>query len=268
MSFTDNLFIIDNIKSQDIGVNGCHLVRVGASEITRQLMGDKNIVENTVPYKDESYFYKVSKSPIEFDLQFSILEDKYNENILFELMKIFAKDRYVTFQSCDYLGMQFYVIATSIELVTYGLYQGWFRVHLRTSAPFAYSLPEISTFDFSTLTTPETFEIFCKSNVCHPVYNEIVYFPKLLIDMKGTATAITLTNNSFSGKQFGLTGLTTTESLEIDNDKKKIKSSTGLSRISNMLTGHPWFALTFGKNLISINAKAVIQIQCQFPLYI
>jgi hypothetical protein len=265
--FSSEHFTIDNIKSQDIGVNGCYLIRTN-SEVNRQIIGDRDIIENKSPYLDTPFFYKTNKNNIEFDLQFSILEEIYTEDTLFEINKIFAQDRYVTFQSNDYPKVFFYVICTSMSLVTYGLHKGWITVHMRTSAPYAYGLPQISDFDFSDLITPQTFEIFCKSNVMHSLYGRYIYFPKLLIDMKGSATSITFNNLSDGNKAFGFTGLTQGESLEIDNELKKIKSSTGLNRIGNMLTGHPWFYLSYGRNTISINTPAKIQIQQVVPTYI
>jgi len=86
--------------------------------------------------------------------------------------------------------------------------------------------------------------------------------------MKSTATAITLNNQSDGNRAFGFTSLTQLESLEIDNDKKKITSSLGNNRVGNMLTGHPWFRLVFGKNIISVNAPSIIQIQSQYGIYI
>ena len=44
MAFTELDFIINGVKSEDIGVNGCYLVRT-ESEISYPLMGSKSIIE-------------------------------------------------------------------------------------------------------------------------------------------------------------------------------------------------------------------------------
>ena len=167
----------------------------------------------------------------------------------------------------DYPGIVFYVIATSIELITYGLYKGWIQVKLENCANFAFSPLEISTFDFTDLTSMQTFEIYAKFNVQHPKYG-YYYFPKLLIDMKGSATSITLLNLSDGNRQFGFTGLSVLESLEIDNELKQITSSTGNNRLDNMINNHAFFRLVYGKNIITVDNPCILQFQCQYPVYI
>ena len=51
-------------------------------------------------------------------------------------------------------------------------------------------------------------------------------------------------------------------------DGKEIISSTGNSRISNMINSHYWFRLTYGRNILSINSPCIIQIICNYPVYI
>lgn len=266
MSFTSEYFTIDGIKSTDIGINGCYLIRVGSNEISRQIIGNKNLKEEQIPYRDLPYLYNVSKSPIEFDLQFSILEDEYTSERLIEIGKIFARDKYIPFTSVDYPEVQFFVICTSLELITYGLYKGWFKTHLRTSAGFAFSLLQISTYDFSTITSPTSFSIINMSNVSDARGNYYYMPEKILIDLKGTSTGITLTNSSDGGRQFIFTGLQTLESLEIDNKMGRITSGTGLSRLSNF--NKNFFRLINGLNIITCSTAAVIQFQCMFPIYI
>lgn len=266
MGFTSEYFIIDGIKSSDIGVDGCLLIRTD-SEISRQIIGQKSVVKDIIRYRNIPYFYTVEKGVIEFDLKFSLQDNEFDDIRLFELGKIFAKDKYVEFQSMDYPGIVFYVIATSIELITYGLYKGWIQVKLENCANFAFSPLKISTFDFSDLTSTQTFEIDAKFNVQHPKYG-YYYFPKLLIDMKGNATSITLLNLSDGNRQFGFTGLSVLESLEIDNELKQITSSTGNNRFDNMINNHAFFRLVYGKNIITVNTPCVLQFQCQYPVYI
>ena len=266
MSFTSELFIIDGKKSSDIGVDGCILTRTN-SEISRQIMGQKSVVKDSIRYNKIPYFYTVEEDVIEFNLNFSLLDKEFDADRLFELGQIFTKDHYVSFQSCDYLGVEFYVICTSIELVTFGNYKGWISVKLQNFAPFAIS-NSVITKDFSDLTTTQTFEIDAKFNVQHPKYKEYYYFPKLLIDMKSTATTITLTNNSDGGRTFGFTGLTVLESLEIDNEQKDITSSTGNNRINNMINLHAWFRLIAGKNILMVNVPCILQFQCALQVYI
>jgi phage-related protein len=268
MAWTSDLFIINNIKSSDIGIDGCSLVRTD-SEINRQFIGNKSIIEEKLPYRDTPFFFRTEKSPIEFNLKFSILENTYTSDVLFEIGKIFAKDQYVSFQSCDYLGVQFFVICTSINLVTFGSFKGWFEVNLRTSAPFGFSIPEISTFDCTDATTlsPIIIELYNKTNVSNP-YGNYYYYPEIWIDMKGLVTAITITNLSLSAETFGFTGLSALESLYINGDLKQIQSSTGLYRLSNMINNHNFLKLDYGLNRLSVNSSSILQFKISVPIYI
>jgi hypothetical protein len=257
MSFTDSHFIIDGIESDSIGVNGISLVQVGGGEISRPVIGNRSINKETV--KDKTYFYGIEKSPLEFDLEFSLLDKEFTQDVLFEINNIFAQDKYVSFKSSDYGGIIFYVITTSIELITYGRHQGWLKVHLENFSDHAFSEIQTYTRDFSTLTSPQTFDIDAKFNVNN------YYFPKILVDLKGTSTGFTIKNLSDGGKTFGFTGLSTGESLEID--KPYITSSTGNYRLDK-LTNHNFLRLVKGRNILSIDSKTVIQVVSQYPVYI
>lgn len=266
MSWTHELFIIDNIKSVDFNVGECILIRTDSS-IDRQI-SSQDIVEEKIAFKDIPYYYRTEKNPIEFNMKFSLLERKMTEDIMFKLNTIFLKSKYIPFQSCDYMGVMFYVISASVNIITYGSYKGWIEINMRTSAPYGFAIPKVITRDFSTLTIPETFIIYSKFNVMHSKYNQYLYFPKMSIDMKGNATSITLTNISYGGNVFGFTGLTVGESLFIDNDSEEIISSTGNPRINKMINNFEWFALTAGKNIITISSPALLQILVQYPIYV
>jgi hypothetical protein len=266
MSFTSELFVVDGTKASDIGSDGAVLIRTNA-EINRPIMGQKNIIKDIIRYKNTPYFYTVEKDVLTFELKISLLDKEIDDERLQELAILFGKDRYVSFSSMDYPQYQFYIICTSAELITYGSYKGWVSLKLENFSGFAVSTLNVITKDFSNLTTTQTFEIDAKFNVMHPKYKEYYYFPKILIDMKGSATSITFSNISDGGRTFGFTGLTTGESLEIENEIKQIESSTGNYRINN-LVNHQWFRLVRGKNLISVNAPCIIQIICQYYVYI
>ncbi|HBY19930.1 MAG TPA: hypothetical protein DEG71_02810 [Clostridiales bacterium] len=266
MSFTSEYFTINGIKSIDIGVNGCYLVRVGNSEINRQIIGGKSLNEEQIPYNDLPYLYRISKQPIEFDLQFSILDKEYSSDTLMELGKIFGGDKYIPFTSCDYPQVQFFVICTSIELITFGLHKGYFSCKLRTSAPYAFALTEISTFDFSDISSPTTFTLVNKSNVSDSLGNYYYIPEKILIDLKDTSTEILISNNSDNGREFKFTSLSLLESLTIDNKMGRITSSTGLSRLSNF--NKNFLRLIYGTNNLVCFNKCILQFQSMFPVYI
>lgn len=243
-----------------MGVNGCKLIRTN-SEINRPIM-NRNTIKDTVKHKDLPYFYTTESEPLEFDLQFSLLEEEFTDKVLYELTSIFSKSSYVKFQSVDYLGVVFYVIATSIELITFGSHKGWINVHLENCCGHGFSEIQTITKDFSNLTTTQTFTIDAKFN------SNMYYYPQLNIDLKGASTGFELRNLSDGNRLTGFSGLLVLESLEIDNEKKSIVSSTGNFRLDKMLNNHAWFRLVQNKNILSINKPCVLQLVCQYGLYI
>lgn len=270
MGFASTTFIIDGINSSDLGINGCSIIRTD-TEIQVPWMGGKDILEDRMRYSNIPTFYGVQKKPLEFSLKFSLMGDDVDEftsDRLYELGKIFGQDRYMPFQTSDYLGKMFYIIATNqINLINFGQYRGWYEISFRCNAPHAWSLPQISTFDCTaaTPTSAMTIEINNQSNV--PDENgEYYYKPELWIDLLGSSTGIKLKNNSDAGREFIFTGLSASESLYVHNKKEQIVSSTGLYRLSNF--NKLWFKLSYGKNQIQVFNSCMLQFKCQYPLYV
>jgi hypothetical protein len=268
LSFTNGETIIDGIKSIDLGINGLTLVRIGESEISTPWIGAKQILEDTLPNRDNPIFYGVQKQPLEFEMKFSLLQNKFTSEHLFQLGKIFGQDRYFPIQSVDYLGVVFWVMTTNqVNIITYGSFAGWYSINLRCNAPFGFSSPEVSTFDLSDITTPTTIMLENRSNVMHPKLQDYYYEPEIWIDLKSTSTGVKLTNTSDSNRIFEFTGLNLLEEIYINNSLKQIESNTGLNRLSK-LTNHNFLRLIYGQNLITVNNPCIIQVKSEFPLYI
>jgi phage-related protein len=265
LSFTSEFFQINGIKSTDIGVDGCFLIRT-ESEISYPLMGEKTIINEKKRNRDIPYHYGVEKNPIEFDLKFSLLDKDFDENRLYEIGKIFAKDEFLEFRSCDFVSKIFYVICTSLRLVTFGTYKGWVEAHMVNIAPYAFSEKIIIDKDFSDITTPTVFEIENSSNVTNSDGTDY-YYPELYIEMSGN-TSITLKNLTDSGRETTFTNINPAETIYIDNQNEIIKSSLGEStyRLSNF--NKNWFRLIYGKNQISCNNPCILKFICQYPIYI
>lgn len=258
-------FIINGIKSIDIDVDNAVLIRTD-SQISRQVIGNKDIVEEKIPYNDLPIFIRTEKSPIEFDLMVSFLDKEFTTDKLIKLGYIFAKDKYVPFQSVDYPEIQFYVIAKSINLVTYGSFKGYYQIHMRTNAPYAWSLPQIYTFDLSEITSPIIKEIDNKSNVTN-AYGENYYYPEVYIDLKSTSTGFTIKNLSDCGRETTLTSLSLNESIVLNrNNLRQVESSSTTPRLSNF--NKNFLRLSYGKNLLQIYNKCLLQIKSQYPVFI
>ncbi len=267
MSFTSEYFIINNVNSSDIGIGSAKLIRTNA-EINRPIFS-KNIINEKSSFRDVPTFYRTDKQVIEFDLLISLIEDEFTPERIQEFGKIFGGDKHIPFESCDYLGSMFYVIATSMNLITYGSYLGWLQIHIITSAPYSFTKPIIQTFDCTTATptVPLTITVDNKSNVMHPKYNEYYYEPELEFDLLGSNTAFKIVNVSNGGEIFEFTNLTALESIYVNNDLKQIVSSTGNYRLSK-LTNKKFFRLAYGVNILKVYGSSMLQIRSQFPLYV
>jgi phage-related protein len=262
----DTTFIIDGVNSSDIGVNGISIIRTDSGLVNTPFIGARDIVEEQVPYRDIPTFYKTIKKPIEFTLKFSLLDDEFTEEYRFQIAKLFGGDTYKSFQSTDFLGRIFYVICTNQSDLYLTGNRGYFELQLRTSAPYSFSIPEISTFDLSDITEPTTIMLVNKSNVMHPKYQDYYYEPELWIDLKGDSTGVTLTNTSDANRVFQIQVENTLEEFYFNNQLKQIVSSSGLNRLGNF--NKNWLRLTYGQNLITVDNPCVIQIKSEFPLYI
>jgi hypothetical protein len=268
LSFTNTETIIDGHNSKDLGIDGLMLVRIGESEISTPWIGGKSIIEDTISNRDIPTFYGVQKQPLEFEMKFSLLQNEFTPEHLFQLGKIFGQDRYFPIQSVDYLGVVFWVMATNqINIITYGNFAGWYSVNLRCNAPFGFSLPQISTFDLSDITSPTTIMLENRSNVMNPKFKDYYYEPEIWIDLKSNSTAIKMLNASDKNRLFEFTQLNLLEEIYVNNRLQLIESSTGLNRLGK-LTNHNFFRLIYGQNLITVYNPCVIQVKSEFPLYI
>jgi hypothetical protein len=266
MAWTNTTFIIHNINSEDLHINGVHIVRTDGQVNTPWISG-KSIVEDRVPYKDTPYHYGVQKQPLEFTVLFNILDDEYTEDTLYQLGLVFGQDKYIPFQTTDFLGKIFYVMPTSpISLTTFSNFKGWYEVSFRNKYPYALTLPRISTFDLSTITEDTTITLTNESNVMHPKLNDYYFEPELWIDLKGSSTSISLINQSDGGREFSFTGLTALELLYVNNQQKQIISSTGLYRLNKF--NKNWFRIYRGENNIVVDNPCILQFKSQFPVYI
>jgi len=57
MAFTGLDFIINGVKSVDIGVNGCYLVKTDASQISYPLMGSKSLLSKKKLIKETLHIF-------------------------------------------------------------------------------------------------------------------------------------------------------------------------------------------------------------------
>ena len=261
MSFTSTKFIINGVNSDELGITGIDevcLIREN-NTIERQIMGSRSVVEDEVGESLSPLFYKLKKSPIELKLMFSVLNNAMTHDVQFQLAEIFSKDYYVPFQSYDDLNKVYYVVATDIKEVTFGLYEGWIEVSLRTSSTCAWTPIQEVTFDITSV--PTNIELFNNSNVVE------FYYPEIEVTLTDSNTEFTFVNTSDNNRVFGFTDLNANEVITIFNEGEgKIISDSGDPRFSKLIDKR-WFRLIKGSNIVTVDKKCSIKIKYQYPIY-
>lgn len=268
MSFSNIYFTYDGRQSYEFPI---YIVKPDSGMFTTEISGSRTMQYNKVPYNDEISYYKTDLDTMKFSIVICPLDGLWTEDLKFDLFKWLYSRTPKEFKTTDFMGKLCYCICTNaLELTTNGLKQGYMTLNFEATTNYWLGEKTVIPHDLSDITQPTFISspIYCKTNVMHPLYNDFVYLPNIKIYMKGTATAITLTNYSYNGETFGFTGLTAGETLEIDCSKKKIKSSISSNRINNMINNHNWFKLTYGANRILVSSPCIIEFTIQPPVYI
>lgn len=265
--FISSAFTINGVSSTELGVTGVKIIRTDGGPVTAQMMGDRTVKQEKLPKSDVSILYDVEQNNIEFDLKlaFSGNEDLSPENLL-SLTKDFSKTKYVPFTSAEYPGKVFYVITTTMHKVRNGDFKGWLELHLVTPTPYAFFEPSVEVFDLSSIAAPTNIELINPTNVMSRKYGDYIYQPKLIIELKGATTSFSLSNIS-SGEICSMTDLTVLETITLDNEHRRIVSSTGSPRISHLVNRN-WFRLIGGTNVIQVDHQMILTANLRIPVYI
>lgn len=266
--FINSKFTIDGIASTDIGVNGVILVRTDNGPVVEQVIGTRQIIQDKNIKNLAPTFYGVMQDNIEFDLKLLFKDmSKFTENNFKEIHKLFGGLKHIPFISDEYPDIIFYVLATGISIVKYGDYKGWIEMHLVTNAPHAYTNDTTIEFDLSAIEIPTVIEVTNPSNVMNPKYIDYIYEPKMIVELSGETTNFTLTNLSNDNDIFGFTDLEAGEMLVIDNNLKRINTSSIATRIDKLINKN-WLGLIYGMNQIEVNNPVIITFMWQFPIYV
>lgn len=252
-------FIFDGVKSTDMGL---YNIKIDSGFYSTPYVSGQDIIEDNIPNSHIPYFYGVKKKPLEFQLTFSMGNEKFTEDQKFKIARWLIKEEYCEFQITDYLGKIFNVIAVSnVEFMSGGTKEGYFQITFRCDAPWAWSPISIQNYDLSSITTPTVIELFNKSNVLQ------YHYPEIEFKLYGTNTGILLKNLSDGGREFEFTGLNVNEKIYVNNKNTRIETDApSVYRLGNF--NKKWLRLVQGVNRIEVIGQCQIQIKNRFPLYI
>lgn len=253
-------FTFDGIHSDDMGMM---IVRTEGGLIPVPYASAKNIIEEKVTRIPTPYFFRASLEPMTFSLTFSLKENEYwTEQKKYAIANWLFKPYYKEFISDDYADKIFYVMATNmVEFITDGNENGYIKVDFRCKNPYALTPILINDFDLSDNTTTDTILLTNQSNI-----GLDYYYPELEITVVSPSTSFSLTNVNDNSRVVSFTGLSGGEKIYLNNEKKQIISSTGNYRFGSW--NKNWFRLVPGDNSIIVAGRVIIQVRCQFPIYI
>lgn len=269
MSFINTDFTFNGEHSINYGVQ---LVKLESGLIGAPIAGSKSISEQYVGYRDKPFFYKTDMQPMQFSMTFFIGDvDSATPAVREDVFEwLFSPRVYADFKSDDdyddvgaiYNRLYKIIFTSPLEFQTADLSSGFFTLTAQ-SHPFAYT--EVVTQNETISSTPTQITINNPTNV--RLYdNNFYYYPKLYIDLSGSATSFKMINTSDSNRIFELTNLELLEELYVDNDLKVINTSEAdTNRIAD-LTDKRWFRLVQGDNDINVYSTCALTIVCQFPI--
>ena len=251
-------FIFDGVKSSDMNVQ---IVRVNSGLIETPFLAGREIIEDQPNRKSVPFHYRSKLNPLSFKLTFSLIDNLWDNQQLYDIANWLWQSDYKEFISADNLDRRYYVIGTSqCPFFTNGIGEGYFEVEYRNRYPYALSPTYITDYDLSTNPTTTTIVMENLSNINLPYY-----YPEIEITLTGSATGFTLKNLSDGGRETIFTGLSASEIIYMNNEKKLIMSSTNTNRFS--LFNDNFFRLVKGQNYIQVTGTCTIQTRMTYPIF-
>lgn len=253
-------FIFDGRNSDEFGLK---IVKIQSGFYPSPFIGGQEIREEVAPMRRQPHFHGTQKQVLEFEVTFSLGDEKFTPQKNAELARWLCKNEYKPFQTTDFVGKVFYVILVNqADLQTVGLQQGYFTARFRCNAGYAFTLPRMDIFeleDNSNYENPERITITNESNV----YD--YHYPITEIQKIGLGD-IKLVNRSDGGRESVLENLEDEEVVYIDHYNKTIISDKGNYRLNNF--NKKWMRLTYGVNQVDVHGACLLKVKNQFPVYL
>lgn len=251
-------FTFDGTSSSS---KGLIVVNIGNGIRGLPYFPEQQIIEEQPNTKSKPYFYRTKMSPQTFTVTFTLESTDWTLSKKVEIAQWLFKDSYKTFTTDDYTGYVFYVIATNkADFMTADLSNGYFTVEFRMNAPYAYTTASTVEHDLSSNPTTTDITVTNSSNVAD------YFYPEVEIALQNTTTGISIINLSDSNRETSFTGLSTSETITLMNDKRQILSDTGNYRYDEF--NKVWLRLTYGSNTLRVTGECVLTFNTQYPVIV
>ena len=259
--FSSMNFIFDKVSSEDMGIV---LVHTESGMLESNFGINQTIVEDKIVGKDVPYFYKIDRQTYTIPITLTKVDSngqsmKLDADSRAEIVRWLVKDTYREFRSEDYPDQVFYIIFTEGKSYIGGAEQGYLTLTARLNSPYSYQEKVITYKNYSNSTS----NIMYMNNLSNIIAN---YKPEIEFTLIGNATDITITNMK-NNKTLTFTGLSIGETIYINNQTGKIKSSLNIPRLDKCNRG--WLSLDYGENKIQVTTNlggCKISFTTQFPM--
>lgn len=247
-------FNYDGQSSKDFGLINV-TTRNGMYE--EMFVSSREIIETKISKNDTPYFEGLNTAPREFEMELAFVNG-FTDELLERVYRWLFQARYKPLFFEDKPDKLFYCLAIGdSNIIHNGLKQGYISVVMRCDSPFIYSpfyLTEKYDLSSNTGKYPITIENKGHFNL----------FPELSIEKIGLGN-ITIVDTSNGGRIFEIRELTDKEKIYINCEKEIIETDIiGVYRYDNIIGSYLEFP--YGKNIIEVEGKCIIQIRYQYKL--
>lgn len=254
-------FQYDGKSSSDFGLKIARLDGVGVN--TDMIGIPLEIEEDKIKRNPKPFFFGVEVSPkLTFPLQLIYIPPK-NEGVIGSEMsrgemgaisKWLFKREYKEFKiiDSDYSNITYYAMFQNPRQIEFGFQTFGIEVDVICDRPYAIRKQTIS----KTVNGSLTFNLKNLGFDNDYIYPEIEFT---------TSNSISIRNNTDNNNQMTFTGLSTNETVYVNNLRQEIISSTGLNRNQNF--NFKWFRITPDYyNSITITGTGTVTFRIEFPV--
>lgn len=215
-------FTKNGINSWDMGVTH---VSIDSGLYQDNIGANRNIVEMVNTQTDRRYFKRISRDPVELDMNL-MLDENMSDDEIDSVMSWLINEYYEELYFEDEVDKIYYVLPSTQPQINHnGNNQGYITIKFRCYDGFIYSREINQTFDLSSNTTNGT-------NITLFNDGHMDIYPLITINVKDTnITILNLTTNESTQ----LTNLSNGENITLDNETEEITTDIpGTYRFDNI----------------------------------
>lgn len=244
-------FTFNGIYSRDLGVSIVTFDSSIFNDVGTEYTSDISIEHNLVDYNPCYIENFAETNEIELNLlvynPITMKPIDITNNDLEILYDWLITDGFVPFVSDDDVDLTYYFKVVRIQKVLSFKNEGYLRVTFKPYSRYAYRRREYEI----EVDSEEEIEIFNLSRQ--------LYYPMIEITNKGSYSTINSINN------MEITGVSTGETIVIDNLLKLVQNSNGKNRFNTC--NRKWIGLEpKTDNIIILNGRMKVKIICEFPV--